>query len=41
MKISIVGMIVGIFILIVLSAFIICAMVISEEMSNYEETKKK
>lgn len=41
MKISIVGMILGIFILIVLSAFIICAMIISEEMSNYEETKKK
>lgn len=41
MKISIIGMIIGIFVLIVLMAFIISAMVISEEISNYEETKKK
>lgn len=41
MKISIVGIVVGSFIFIVLFAFIICAMLVSEEMSNYEETKKK
>lgn len=41
MKISIIGIVVGFFVFVTLFAFIISAMVISEEISNYEETKKK
>lgn len=41
MKISITFAIVGTFIFIVIFAFIISALVISEEISNEEERKKK
>ena len=41
MKISLAMLVIGFFVYTVIFVFIICAMLISEEISNEEERKKK